>query len=77
MVRGMVNQGVFRYAKGDMHEGGYKDDQRHGQGVCRFANGDVCEGDFKDGLMHGRGVYRCANGSIAYDGQWKAGLPVN
>jgi len=55
-------RGVHRCANnGDVYEGEYQQDKRHGRGVLRFGNGKVYEGEWSNGKRHGRGVYRKAD----------------
>jgi len=58
-------RGVYRCANnGDVYEGEYQQDKRHGRGVLRFGNGKVYEGEWSNGKRHGRGVYRKADGRM-------------
>ena len=43
------------YADGDVFEGAWKQNAKHGHGVYMFASGDVFEGEFRLGKRHGWG----------------------
>jgi len=66
--------GAKTYADGDVYEGEFKNDKRHGEGKYTFADGDVYEGNWKDGKRHGEGKMTYADGSV-YEGNWKDGKP--
>ena len=55
---------------GNVYEGEWRDDKRHGHGKCTFSTGDVYEGEWKDGKKHGRGKYTYSTGDV-YEGEWK------
>ena len=54
---------------GDLYEGEWKNNKKHGAGRYKFSNGDVYEGEFKAGFKHGKGVYRYSNGE-RYEGDF-------
>ena len=56
------NQGVYRYANGDVYEGDWIQNLKHGEGDYHHENGDVYMGPWIDDRMHGRGQYTCSNG---------------
>jgi hypothetical protein len=64
---------VRRYENGDVYEGQFLNDKRHGKGEYKFSTGDVYEGQHERGSFKGVGVYRYANGDH-YSGQFVAGL---
>ena len=42
---------------GDIYEGDWIDDERHGKGTLSMANGDVYQGEWRNNLKHGPGTY--------------------
>jgi len=60
---------TVRYDNGDVYDGLFKGDARHGRGKLKFANRNVYEGQFVDDKMCGKGVYRYAKGAI-YEGEF-------
>jgi len=67
MVREMT------YPNGDVYYGAYKNDKRHGHGGMKYANGNYYNGEWKDDEIS---KFTNADGSIAYNGWWKDGKPV-
>ena len=66
-------EALVEYKNGDIYEGVFRLDQKHGKGKMRYSNGDTYQGDFYLDLKHGKGVYNwCSNGAV-YDGEFKAG----
>ncbi|KAK7201546.1 phosphatidylinositol-4-phosphate 5-kinase-like protein [Novymonas esmeraldas] len=62
--------GVYTYAKtGDVYEGEWKADLKHGHGSYVFANGDRYVGQWYMGHKHGKGLFVFANGD-EYVGSW-------
>lgn len=59
---------------GEVYEGDFKDNLRHGLGTFTYTNGDRYEGYFVEGLKEGYGIYHFANGN-RYEGPFKEGLP--
>ncbi|CBZ29330.1 phosphatidylinositol-4-phosphate 5-kinase-like protein [Leishmania mexicana MHOM/GT/2001/U1103] len=63
--------GVYTYAQiGDVYEGEWKADLKHGQGCYTFANGDKYTGQWYMGKKQGKGQFVFANGN-EYVGSWK------
>ena len=58
------------FANGEVYEGEYKDDKKHGQGKRTWADGNVYEGEWKDHKKHGQGKYTWADGEV-YEGEYK------
>jgi hypothetical protein len=57
---------------GDLYEGGFKNDRKHGTGVMRFATGQVYEGKYIRGeMIEGKMTYE--DGSV-YEGCWFDGM---
>lgn len=48
----------MRYCDGDIYEGEFARNMKHGAGVYRFANGSVYEGDYYQNQMHGVGKFK-------------------
>jgi hypothetical protein len=57
---------------GDVYEGDFSDDVKHGDGVLTTSAGDVYTGDFKDDAISGMGAYVWATGDV-YTGLWASG----
>ena len=55
MLKGIDMDGKMTFANGNMYEGEFKDDMKHGEGKFTYANGDVYEGDYADDEAHGKG----------------------
>lgn len=47
---------ISQKSKGDMYQGFYENDMKHGKGVYKWANGSVYTGYFKNDQKHGRGM---------------------
>ena len=45
------------YANGDIYEGEWLDDMRHGKGMLRLANTNRYEGEWKNNKMCGNGIF--------------------
>ena len=66
-------QGIYTYAQfGDVYEGCYKWDKKHGHGKLTFKSGKVHEGQYEDNLPHGHGKDTYPNGD-SYEGPWVRG----
>ena len=59
-------------SSGDVYEGQWCLDKKHGQGKLRERNGDEYTGAFEDDTMHGEGEMRYLNGDV-HTGTWKYG----
>lgn len=63
-------KGQYYYLNGDIYDGEWKYDKKHGYGVYTFLDkGSKYEGTWKEDKMDGKGVYYYKNGS-KYDGEW-------
>jgi len=63
--------GQYYYLNGDMYDGEWKNDKKHGEGKYKFYNkGDRYEGQWREDRIDGKGTYYYANGD-KYDGLWK------
>jgi hypothetical protein len=76
-VQGSLNKkkiinglGIYTFHNGDVYEGYFKDDKRHGKGRVTFHSGALYEGYFKDDKKHGKGKYTFPNGTV-YIGYFK------
>ena len=56
--------GKMIYANGEIYEGEFKGDIRHGQGKMTSVTGDVYEGYFETGLKNGMGILTLKNGNV-------------
>ena len=61
-----VGKGRFTYSNGDVYEGDYANDKRHGHGVFTYYDGDKYEGEWKNGKIEGYGVYTYDDGGRDY-----------
>src|SRR6266404_2155224 len=50
-------QGTFKYPKGNIYVGEFRDGKPNGQGAYTLTNGDKYIGEYKDGKWNGRGTY--------------------
>ena len=57
---------------GNIYEGEWKDDNRHGQGTFYYVTGASYSGEWNNGLIHGYGIYNYVNGDI-YEGDFVLG----
>ena len=69
--------GILKRTNGNVYDGEFKDDRRHGKGKLTWAagtmhGGDIYEGEYKEGLMNGKGKLTFTNGDI-YEGEFKDG----
>lgn len=44
------------YANGDVYEGAWHNDAKHGQGIMHYANGNIYEGPWVADERHGEGA---------------------
>lgn len=63
---------IYKYSNGNVYEGNYKTDVRHGYGKFTWYNGDVYEGNYEKGLRHGYGQITWSNGET-YQGNYEKG----
>jgi hypothetical protein len=59
----------MRYANGDIYEGMFRSDAKHGKGLMKFNNNQLFEGEFKEGKIDGNGKMNFANGDV-YEGTY-------
>jgi hypothetical protein len=57
-----INNGIMKYANGDIYEGEWKDRNPNGTGIMKYANGDIYEGEWKDGNPNGDYEIKYRNG---------------
>ena len=57
------------YKNGDIYEGEWYEEKKHGKGKMRYADGDIYYGNWDEDKKHGRGKMTYKNGDI-YDGEW-------
>ena len=63
---------IFKWTSGNVYEGNYKNNKKHGYGKNTWANGDVYEGNFENGNQHGYGKVTWSSGTV-YEGNWEKG----
>lgn len=63
----------YTYANGNVYDGTWKKNMKHGKGTFKCVNGDKYIGDWVDDQMHGKGTYYSNNGD-RYEGMWAKGL---
>jgi hypothetical protein len=63
---------LILYNVGDVYEGEYVNEKKHGKGKYTSANGDVYEGDFVEGKKCGQGMFTYSSGNV-YSGEYKDG----
>uniref|UniRef100_A0A7S1J953 Uncharacterized protein n=1 Tax=Eutreptiella gymnastica TaxID=73025 RepID=A0A7S1J953_9EUGL len=70
----MTGQAIFTYGGqgGDVYEGSFLNDKKHGPGQYVFANGNTYVGNFENDKRHGHGEYRWVCGDT-YVGDWHEG----
>jgi hypothetical protein len=64
---------MFHDLEGNIYEGEFLNNKKHGLGKQIFANGDVYEGHWENGLMEGKGKLTMSSGDI-YVGLFSKGL---
>ena len=62
--------GYWRYTNGDIYEGDWVNDKRHGRGKMIYKTGDIYEGNWVNDKRHGKGEIIYANGLI-HNGDWE------
>ncbi len=60
----------MKYNTGEVYEGNWKNDKKHGIGKFKYKNGDVYEGNWENDKKHGNGKMEYINGNV-YNGEWK------
>lgn len=45
----------MNYSNGDVYDGEWKNNLRHGVGICYYANGDIYEGKWEEDRRNGLG----------------------
>ncbi len=70
-------RGTFRFNgdEGDIYDGEYRNDEKHGFGVYRWKNKVIYEGFFHKGRKNGKGKMTYANGKCSYT-LWENGKSV-
>lgn len=64
---------IVRFASGNIYEGNYKNNFRHGHGKMVFESGNVYEGNWLNGKYHGYGKQTLSNGQVYYEGNFNNG----
>ena len=63
------------YANGDVYEGDFRYNERHGNGKYIYTNGNIYEGDWIEDKRHGKGKTTYPSG-IVYRGIFRNGILV-
>ena len=56
----MHGHGTYEYSgqnQGDVYNGEWQNDLKHGQGIYRWKSGQIYEGGYQNGKMHGQGKF--------------------
>ena len=61
--------GRTEHTNGDVYEGNWMEDKKHGQGKTIFSDGAVYDGEWAADRFHGNGKYTWADGAH-YSGEW-------
>jgi hypothetical protein len=67
-----AKKGQYTFANGDVYEGGWRENLKHGIGKFSFKLGGSYHGEFVKGLRHGQGLFHYPN-KDRYSGEWKYG----
>lgn len=73
----LSENGLYRYANGDVYQGDLANGMPHGQGRMRYADGKVYQGGFVNGVRSGQGHQDWNAGAkmISFDGNWAEDRP--
>lgn len=63
------------YSHGDIYEGSWQNDLKHGYGILEKKNGDKYYGYWNNGLKEGQGYYYYSSTSKIYLGEWHDDVP--
>lgn len=66
-------KGTYTYKNGDIYEGDWKENQKHGLGLIKYLNEGEYFGRFENGRRHGEGVFTYKKTNDTYSGFWKYG----
>ena len=69
-MNGERRNGKVTYANGDIYDGQFLNDKRHGKGIYHYANGERYEGDYFEGMRQGQGTMYYKNGRKD-EGEWQ------
>ena len=59
---------------GEIYEGGWAFNTKHGKGICLYADGLLYEGNWHRGKEHGKGKLMTGDRRVIYNGDWLDGL---
>ena len=62
--------GIYRFANGDVYEGGWKDGKKYGIGKYTWVSGAIYKGGWSDNKKDGPGTYTWPDGNV-YEGGYK------
>ena len=67
--------GTYIYPNGDIYQGKWLNNQRHGEGTMTYEGntslrGDMYDGEWSQNLRHGWGIYSWSDGNV-YEGNWE------
>jgi hypothetical protein len=60
---------------GDVYEGWFRDDKRHGKGTMTYANNNVYEGHWENDVRSGMGTLFYPDKGRRFDGLWQDDSP--
>jgi len=63
------------YSSGDIYEGAWENDLKHGYGILEKKNGDKYYGYWNNGLKEGQGYFYYSSTSKIYLGEWHDDVP--
>jgi hypothetical protein len=64
----MEGKGLL-FEDGDIYDGAFVQNNKHGYGIIYMKNGDRYEGNWKNNTKNGKGIYYSHEGD-KYDGEW-------
>ena len=59
---------------GEVYEGGWRGQKRHGRGIVLYPDGSMYEGQWVNGKEHGHGQLMTSDRKVLYSGDWTEGL---
>jgi len=72
-LNGMRHGHGLHTFRGEMYDGDWKWDQRHGTGTLTLKDGSMIKGEWQDGKPHGYACMTDTKGNVTYEGEFKEG----